>query len=81
MAVNVKNTKKVNMKCRRQIFRAKQQSVLSVVSVRISDEEKNRIDEIMHTVNIKRYSDVMRMAIQMVQVPENDEHELAEIFH
>jgi len=38
-----------------------------VVTVRISDEEKERIDEIMKSLNIKRYSDVMRMALDMVQ--------------
>ena len=40
---------------------------LSVVTVRISDEEKERIDTIMKNLNIKRYSDVMRLALQMVQ--------------
>ena len=41
--------------------------MLSVVTVRISDEEKGRIDEIMRTLDIKRYSDVMRLALQMVK--------------
>ncbi len=40
---------------------------LSVVTVRISDEEKERIDEIMRNLQIARYSDVMRMALQMVK--------------
>jgi hypothetical protein len=40
---------------------------LSVVAVRISDEEKERIDEIMKKLDIKRYSDVMRMALHMVR--------------
>jgi hypothetical protein len=40
---------------------------LTVVTVRISDEEKERIDEIMRTLEITRYSDVMRMALHMVQ--------------
>lgn len=39
-----------------------------VVTVRISDEEKERIDQIMKQLNITRYSDVMRMALQMVQL-------------
>jgi hypothetical protein len=41
--------------------------VLSVVTVRISDEEKDRIDEIMRNLDIKRYSDLMRMALHMVK--------------
>jgi len=41
--------------------------VLSVVTVRISDEEKDRIDEIMRNLDIKRYSDIMRMALHMVK--------------
>jgi len=40
---------------------------LSVVTVRISDEEKERIDEIMRNLDIKRYSDVMRIALHMVK--------------
>lgn len=39
----------------------------SVVTFRISDEEKERIDEIMMNLDIKRYSDVMRMALQMTR--------------
>jgi hypothetical protein len=42
--------------------------VLSVVTVRISDEEKFRIDEIMRNLEIKRYSDIMRMALHMVKL-------------
>jgi len=42
-------------------------AVLSVVTVRISDEEKDRIDEIMRNLDIKRYSDIMRMALHMVK--------------
>jgi hypothetical protein len=41
---------------------------LSVVTVRISDEEKERIDEIMRNLQITRYSDVMRMALHMVKL-------------
>ncbi|OGU00688.1 MAG: hypothetical protein A2079_04715 [Geobacteraceae bacterium GWC2_48_7] len=40
---------------------------LSVVTVRISDLEKERIDEVMRVLNIKRYSDVMRIALQMAK--------------
>jgi len=43
------------------------QDTLTVVTVRISDEEKERIDRIMSSWNIKRYSDVMRMAVQMLR--------------
>ena len=49
----------------------KKQDVLSVVSVRISDQEKERICEIMRCNNIKRYADVLRQAIRMVKVPHN----------
>lgn len=49
----------------------KKQDVLSVVSVRISDQEKERIGEIMRCNNIKRYADVLRQAIRMVKVPHN----------
>lgn len=75
-------TKKTNPK--KQAVRrgkAKSQAVLSIVSVRISDEEKERIDEIMRLGNIKSYSDVLRMAIQMVQVQKYDESECAGTYH
>jgi hypothetical protein len=39
----------------------------TVVTFRVSDEEKERIDEIMMNLDIKRYSDVMRMALQMTR--------------
>ena len=39
----------------------------TVVTVRVSDEEKERIDEIMMNLDIKRYSDVMRMALHMMK--------------
>ncbi|MDD2309396.1 MAG: hypothetical protein PHH91_07415 [Desulfuromonadaceae bacterium] len=38
----------------------------SVITVRISDEEKERISKIMMTMDIKHYSDVMRMALDMI---------------
>ena len=38
----------------------------AIITVRISDDEKNRIGEIMMTMDIKRYSDVMRMALHML---------------
>jgi hypothetical protein len=39
----------------------------TVITVRVSDSEKERIDEIMTNLDIKRYSDVMRMALHMVR--------------
>jgi len=39
----------------------------SIVTVRISDGEKERIDEIMVNLDIKRYSDIMRMALHMIR--------------
>lgn len=39
----------------------------TVITVRISDEEKDRIEKIMANLDIKRYSDVMRMALHMVK--------------
>jgi hypothetical protein len=61
----------VSKSCRKKkakrTVRADKVSTLSVVTVRISDEEKERIDEIMQRLNIPRYSDVMRMALQMVK--------------
>jgi hypothetical protein len=39
----------------------------TVITVRISDEEKIRIEKIMANLDIKRYSDVMRMALQMMK--------------
>jgi hypothetical protein len=53
-------------KARRGV-RPEKVSQLSVVTVRISDDEKERIDEIMQRLEIHRYSDVMRMALQMVK--------------
>ena len=74
----VKNTKKRRKKRK---VKAKEQSVLSIISVRISDEEKERIDTIMRIANIKRYSDVLKIAIQMVQVPDNDEIGYSGAYH
>ena len=39
----------------------------AVIAVRISDEEKMRIEKIMANLGIKSYSDVMRMALQMLE--------------
>ena len=47
--------------------RAKKAAMSSVVSVRITEKEKEDIDDVMKNLNIKRYSDFMRIALQMVQ--------------
>jgi len=78
MENSVKSTRKRRKKRK---IKAKNQSGLSVVSLRISSQEKERIDEIMRIGNIKRYSDVLRMAIKMVQVSENDKIGFSETCH
>jgi len=47
--------------------RMPRQETLTVVTLRISDDEKEQIDRIMDSWNIKRYSDVMRMAVRMLK--------------
>ena len=47
--------------------RAKKPTMSSIVSVRITEKEKEEIDVVMKNLNIKRYSDFMRSALQMVQ--------------
>ena len=64
MATTKKTSRK---KSSRQRVKSDTPATLSVVTVRISDEEKERIDEIMRNLDIKRYSDMMRMALQMVK--------------
>lgn len=55
--------------------KSKGQAVLSVISVRISDEEKERLDELKRLGRFKRYSDMLRMAIRMIKVPDcEDRH-------
>ncbi len=54
-------------KTAKRIVKSDKQAVLSVVTVRISNEEKERMDMIMRNLDIKRYSDVMRMALHMVK--------------
>ena len=63
MATARKNCRKKSKRSPRSI----KATTLSVVTVRISDEEKERIDDIMQRLEIHRYSDVMRMALQMVK--------------
>jgi hypothetical protein len=65
--------KKITTKKRKAVKRtskSKAPAMLSVISVRISDEEKERIDEIMRCNNISRYADVLHQAIKMVKVPQ-----------
>jgi len=47
--------------------RVKKAAMSSVVSVRISEKEREEINVVMKNLNIKRYSDFMRIALQMVQ--------------
>jgi hypothetical protein len=64
MATARKNYKK---KSSRRRVRSVKAATISVVTVRISDEEKERIDGIMRDLDIKRYSDVMRLALHMAK--------------
>jgi hypothetical protein len=64
MATAKKNYRK---KTSRHRLKSDTPTTLSVVTVRISDAEKERIDEIMKHLDIHRYSDVMRMALHMVK--------------
>ena len=62
----------VKKNCKRKLkshvsVRMPRQETLSVVTLRISDDEKEQIDRIMDSWNIKRYSDVMRMAVRMLK--------------
>jgi calcineurin-like phosphoesterase len=59
--------RKFKKKTSKRSVKSDKPTTLSVVTVRISDEEKQRIDEIMRNMDIKRYSDVMRMALHMVK--------------
>lgn len=65
----ISTRKNVRKKSTLKRSKAREQAVLSVISVRVSDEEKERIDEIMRLGNFKRYSDVLRMAIQVFRIP------------
>jgi hypothetical protein len=81
MAITDNGVKITRKRRKKRRVKAKEQSVLSIISVRISDEEKERIDTIMRVANIKRYSDVLKIAIQMVQVPDNDETRFSGAYH
>ncbi|MBL0225316.1 MAG: hypothetical protein IPQ16_06985 [Geobacteraceae bacterium] len=64
MAAARKNSRKKKLK---RSVRSDKPALLSVVTVRLSDEEKERIDNIMRNLEITRYTDVMRMALHMVK--------------
>jgi metal-responsive CopG/Arc/MetJ family transcriptional regulator len=61
--------KKIKKKRPSRKAKPRAQAVLSVISVRISDEEKERIDEIMREGKFNSYSDILRMAMQMYRIP------------
>jgi len=58
------NKKNKSSKCG---IKSRKVAMSSVISVRIPDDEKARINEIMKSMNIKRNSDFMRVVLQMVQ--------------
>lgn len=60
--------KNYNKKSSNRSVKSDRAALSSVVTVRISDAEKERIDKIMRNLDIKRYSDVMRLALQMVKL-------------
>ncbi|HXE95709.1 MAG TPA: hypothetical protein VN642_04855 [Dongiaceae bacterium] len=64
MATTGKNYKK---RASKRSVKSGKPVMSSVVTFRVSDEEKERIDEIMTELDIKRYSDIMRMALQMTR--------------
>ena len=68
-------------KNRKKRKKAREQAVLSVISVRLTDDEKERIDEIMQSGNFKHYSDIMRIAIQMYRGAGIVEHGRSNIYH
>jgi hypothetical protein len=59
--------KKLKKKPAKRTLKSGKPVLSTVVTVRLSDGEKERIDEIMANLDIKRYSDVMRMALHMVR--------------
>ena len=75
---NEKNTKKQRKK---RTVKPRKHAPKTVISVRISDEEKQRIDQIMRNGNIARYSDVLKIAIQMYPVTDNGNFTSSDIFH
>jgi hypothetical protein len=59
--------KKCRKKPSKRSLKSSKTAMSTVVTVRLSDGEKERIDEIMTDLDIKRYSDVMRMALHMMR--------------
>jgi len=60
-------TRNYNKKLPKNKPKSKKDVKSSVITVRISNEEKERINEIMMGMDIRRYSDVMRMALHMMK--------------
>lgn len=73
--------KSVKRKRKKKRKKAKEQAVLTVISVRLTDEEKERIDHIMRVGNFKRYTDIVRLAIQMYRGPNRVEYGRHDIYH
>lgn len=69
MATTIKPHKK---KTTKQIEKTNKAVLSSIITVRISEQEKERISEIMMDLGIERYSDMMRMALHMIGL--NIEH-------
>lgn len=68
----IETRKKTKKKRPARKAQPREQAVLTVISVRISDEEKERIDEIMRDGRFKSYSDMLRMAMQMYRIPNGE---------
>ena len=64
MAPAKKSYKKKPVK---RTVKSKNTAMSEVITVRVSDEEKERMKKIMADLDITRYSDVMRMALQMMK--------------
>jgi hypothetical protein len=52
---------------RKYKIRKDKKAMTTVVSVRITENDKKAIDRTMKNLNITRYSDFMRIALRMVQ--------------
>jgi len=74
-------TKPVKKSRKKKRKKARAQAVLSVISVRLTDDEKERIDEIMRAGSFKRYSDIVRMAIHLYRGPNGVTHGRSDIYH
>lgn len=59
--------KSIKIKAAKRNSKSSKAAKSKIITVRISDEEKDRIDDIMINMDIKRYSDVMRLALHMMK--------------